>query len=50
MQRIITESAQFFTSSILEWKKLLKTGKYKDVIISSLQFFVENKRVLLVPY
>jgi putative transposase len=45
MQEIITESPQFFTATILEWKKLLKPEKYKDIIISSLQFLVENNRV-----
>jgi len=44
MQPIITEFAQFFTASILEWKKLLIPGKYKDIIISSLQFLVENNK------
>jgi len=42
---MVTESRQFFTATILEWKKLLKRGKYKDIIISSLQFLVENNRV-----
>ena len=42
---MITESPQFFTATILEWKKSLKPGKYKDIIISSLQFLVENNRV-----
>jgi putative transposase len=45
MQVIIIESPQFFTATILEWKKLLKPEKYKDIIISSLQFLVENNRV-----
>jgi spore coat polysaccharide biosynthesis predicted glycosyltransferase SpsG len=45
MQVIIIESPQFFTATILEWKKLSKPEKYKDIIISSLQFLVENNRV-----
>jgi putative transposase len=45
MQPIITEHPQFFTATILEWKKLLKPEKYKDIILRSLQFPVENKRV-----
>jgi putative transposase len=45
MQTIITESPQFFTATILEWKRLLKADKYKEIIISSLRFLVENKRV-----
>ena len=44
MQPIITEHPQFFTATILEWKRLLKPDKYKDIIISSLQFLVENNR------
>jgi hypothetical protein len=35
-----------FAATILGWKKLLKPGKYEDIIISSLQFLVENKRVM----
>jgi REP element-mobilizing transposase RayT len=42
---MITESPQFFTPTILEWKRLLKPDKYKDIIISSLEFLVRNKRV-----
>jgi putative transposase len=45
MQATITEAPQFFTGTILEWKRLLKPEKYKDIIISSLQFLVENNRV-----
>lgn len=44
MEPIITEHPQFFTATILEWKRLLKPDKYKDIIISSLQFLVENNR------
>ena len=42
---MITEAPQFFTATILEWKRLLKPDKYKDIIISSLEFLVKNKRV-----
>jgi putative transposase len=35
----------FFTATILEWKHLLKLDKYKDTILGSLRFLVENKRV-----
>lgn len=45
MPAIITEAPQFFTATILEWKRLLKPEKYKDIIISSLQFLAENNRV-----
>lgn len=42
---MIIESPQFFTATILEWKKLLKPDKYKEIILSSLEFLVENKRI-----
>lgn len=35
----------FFTASILDWKQLLKPDKYKNILIESLQFLVDNKRV-----
>ncbi|MBF9254227.1 transposase [Pontibacter sp. 172403-2] len=35
----------FFTATILDWKHLLKPDKYKDIILSSLRFLVENERV-----
>lgn len=35
----------FFTATILEWKHLLKPGKYKDLICSSLLFLTDNKRI-----
>jgi REP element-mobilizing transposase RayT len=41
---------QFFTATILEWKPLLSEDKYKDVIISSLQFLVQNKRVAVYGF
>ena len=45
MPSLTTYYPQFFTATILEWKPLLKEDKYKDVIVSSLRFLVENKRV-----
>ena len=36
---------QFFTASILKWKPLLLKEKYKAIIVQSLNFLVENKRV-----
>ena len=38
-------SPQFFTSTIQSWKHLLKDDKYKEVVITSLQFLKENKKV-----
>lgn len=39
------EYVQFFTATILEWKHLLKPDKYKQIILDSLRFLVEQKRV-----
>ena len=44
---MITEHPQFFTATILEWKKLLAPDKYKDIIMESLKFLVTNKRIIL---
>jgi len=41
---------QFFTATILNWKKLLKPDKYKQVITDSLQFLVENNRVIVYGF
>lgn len=40
-----TNHAQFFTATILEWKRLLKPDKYKNIIIQSLDFLVKDQRV-----
>ena len=37
--------AEYYTATILEWKKLLKPDKYKDIIVRSLEFLVKEKRV-----
>ncbi|MBK9379970.1 MAG: hypothetical protein IPN39_01400 [Chitinophagaceae bacterium] len=50
MASFITEYPQFFTATNLEWKKLLKPDKYKDIIISSLRFLVNNKRVMIFAF
>ncbi len=36
---------QFFTATIQGWKHLLKDDRYKDVIINSLHFLKENKKI-----
>lgn len=41
---------QFFTATILEWKHLLKQDKYKDVIIDSLTFVVEEGRAVIYGF
>lgn len=38
---------QFFTATILEWKKLLRPDKYKDFIIDSFRFLVKEERVVI---
>jgi len=50
MSPLITEYPQFFTATILEWRKLLKPGKYKDIIIDSMRFLVTEKRVTIYGF
>ncbi len=40
----------FYTATILEWKKLLKPDKFKDIIINSLQFLVDDNRIILYSF
>ncbi|HKG69367.1 MAG TPA: hypothetical protein VKA92_10905 [Segetibacter sp.] len=35
----------YFTSTCLEWKHLLIPDKYKDIVISSLEFLVIERRI-----
>jgi len=41
---------QFFTATILEWKPLVKQDKYKDIIIDSLSFLVQQNRVKVYSF
>jgi putative transposase len=50
MPDIITEFPQFFTSTNLEWKKLLSQDKYKDMVVESLRFLVVYKRIKLYAF
>lgn len=50
MTNIITEYPQFFTATNLEWEKLLKPDKYKNIIIESLRFLVKEKRIILYAF
>ena len=50
MQPFITEYPQFFTATNLEWKRLLKPGKYKDIIIGSMRFLVKDKRAKIFAF
>ncbi len=40
----------FFTATILEWKHLLINDKYKDIIVSSLRFLQQNKKVKIFAF
>ena len=46
----IKECPQFYTATILNWKKLLRPEKYKMIIIESLQYLAQEKRVILYGY
>ena len=46
----ITEYPQYFTATNLEWQKLLKPEKYKDLIINSFRFLVEDNRVKIFAF
>ena len=38
---------QFYTATILEWKFLLNNDIFKNIIISSLKYLVDNKKIKL---
>lgn len=40
----------FFTSTILNWQHLLKPDKYKDIIINSLKYLIQNKKIRLFAF
>ena len=46
----MTEYPHFFTATILGWKKLLKPGKYKDILIESMQFLATDQRVIIYGF
>ena len=50
MSDIITEYPRFFTATNLEWKKLLTHDKYKNIVIESLRFLVNDKRVIVYGF
>ena len=50
MKAIITEWPQYFTATNLEWKKLFQPEKYKDIIIDSLRFLVNDERIKLYAF
>lgn len=46
----LNQYPQFFTATVLEWKHLLANDTYKDIIISSLQFLVNDRRVTIFGF
>ena len=50
MPNFVTEYPQFFTASIKGWYELLQHDQYKDIIINSLRFLVEDKRIKLYAF
>jgi REP element-mobilizing transposase RayT len=40
----------FFTATILEWKQLLKPDKFKEIIINSLRFLVQENKVQIFAF
>jgi REP element-mobilizing transposase RayT len=50
MADIITEYPHFFTATNLEWKKLLIHDEYKNIVIESLRFLVNDKRVIVYGF
>ena len=45
MPAFVTEYPQFYTASIKGWYKLLEHDQYKDIVVNSLHFMVEDKRI-----
>ena len=41
---------QFFTATILYWKHLLQNNAYKDIIIESMKFIVDDKRATISTF
>jgi len=50
MPAFVTEYPQFFTAAIKGWDKLLQHDKYKNIIVNSLQFLVNDKRIKLYAF
>lgn len=40
----------FFTATIMDWKQLLKPDAHKKIIMDSLKFLVEDKRIFLYAF
>ena len=46
-QQYAQEWPQFFTATIHEWKHLLKEDKYKNIIVDSFKFLVQEDSVTI---
>lgn len=46
----IENCPQFYTATILDWKPLLHSDQYKLILIESLQYLVNNERVVVFGY
>ena len=47
---MVLDHPMFFTATLLEWKKLLKPSKYKDIIIERMKFMAKSKRVKIYSF
>jgi putative transposase len=45
-----TSHPYFFTATILNWYKLLEPIQYKNIVTDSLEFLVDNKRVVIYGF
>ncbi|MEO6314577.1 MAG: transposase [Chitinophagaceae bacterium] len=50
MLPFITEYPQFFTATNLEWKRLLKPDKYKNIIVESLRHLVNAGKIKVFAF
>ncbi len=47
---LMEDNILFFTATIVDWKPILSNDKYKRIIVDSLKFLVENKRIYLFGF
>jgi hypothetical protein len=40
----------FYTATIYQWKSILGSDKYKEIIIDRLKFLVENRRAKIYGF
>ena len=46
-QQYAQEWPQFFTATIQKWKHLLKEDKYKNIIVDSLKFLIQEDSIII---